>query len=93
MMIRYAETEVRRLLRLQESELETLHETSPYDESLAYALTIRDYMKDHGIAGVEEGIASFWRFKEGQATTLAALGLASRRTGPLPSPRLASQSI
>jgi hypothetical protein len=92
-MIRYSENEVRRLLRQPQSELEMLQATSPYDEALAYALTIKDFMKDHGIAAVEEGLARFWQFKEGQAASLAAVGLASRRTGPLPSPRLASQSI
>lgn len=92
-MIRYAEADVRGLLRRTLAELETLFETSPYDETVAYAVTIKDFMIDHQIGNVEEGIARFWQFKQSQSESLARLGLASRRTGPLPSPRLASQSI
>ncbi len=93
MMIRYAELDVRRLLERHFAELDTLFETSPYDEAVAYAVTIKDYMLDHGIADAGVGIERFWQLKERQAAQLARLGLAARRTGPRPSPRLAAQSI
>jgi hypothetical protein len=91
-MMRYPEIEVRRLLERQFSELESLWEASPYDEALAYAITIKEYMSAQGIDQPAQGIERFWQFKQSQAASLAALGLAPRLTA-LPSPRLASQSV
>lgn len=87
--MRFPEAEVEKLLQSQFDRIETLWEANPYQEILCWALVIKEYMSDHAIALVTEGMEAFKRFKAAQAEELGRLGFGTRPT--LPSSRLASQ--
>ena len=87
--MRFERTEVQRLLSEQLEQLETLWDQDPYNEVNAIALTIKEFMGDNQISGVEQGIQRFIDFKREQSRRLAAVGLANDGdfTGRLPSSR------
>jgi hypothetical protein len=88
--MRFPEAEVKKLLQSQFDRIEALWEADPYQEILGWALVIKEYMRDHAIALVAEGIEAFKRFKAAQAEELSRLGFGARPA--LPATRLASQA-
>ena len=89
--MQFRRPEVERLLTEQYERIEDLFQQSPYDEVRAYAVTIKEFMADHGVADVVEGIERFVAFKQDQTLRLAELGL-GRSEFSLPPPRLVHQA-
>lgn len=90
--MRLPETEVFQLLTEQFDVIEARWDANPFDEALAYALTIKEFMRDRQIQDVDEGIRQFVSFKQEQIARLSQLGFGTAQaTFSLP-PRLATQA-
>jgi hypothetical protein len=88
--MRLIENEIRRMMTEQFEHLEDLWEQTPYNEVLAYAITIKEFMNYHHIQQIENGIQLFKSFKEKQMQQLSLLGLAMEL--PLSRPTFSSSS-
>lgn len=75
--MRFPRTEVYRLLSEQFEQVEIIWDNDPYDEVNAFALTIKEFMRDRQIQQVDEGVRCFVEFKLEQTRQLAAVGLAN----------------
>lgn len=73
--MRLPENEVRRLLTEAFDQLERLWDQNPYDVAIAYATTIKEFMADHQISDVGEGLTKFVAFKLEQVRALSGVGL------------------
>ena len=95
--MRFLESDVYGLLDKQFDQIEALWEKDPYNEAVVYAFTIKEFMQDHQIRSLEEGIQSFKSFKLAQREELSTLGLEPQPhelIAPVPpAPRLAPQTV
>lgn len=87
----FHEARVRRLLRQSLETLEQMWDENPYDEILVCAVTIKQFMADHDVADIDEGLRRFAAFKEEQSQKLADVGLGNQISACLAG-RLASQA-
>jgi len=93
--MRFPQAEVRQLLKERFDVVEVIWDHDPYDEVNTFALTIKEFMSDHAIENVDEGIQRFIEFKREQTQSLAKVGLGTSTdfSTRLPSsPNLAPQA-
>jgi len=73
--MRFPRVDVQNLLSERFEQVEVLWDQDPYNPVNAFALTIKEFMSDHQIQQVDEGIQRFVEFKQEQTQCLAAVGL------------------
>jgi hypothetical protein len=61
---------LRHLLTTSFEDLERMWGQQPDSEELSLALTVKDFMRDFGIADAHEGLSHFLSFKERQSQSL-----------------------
>ena len=91
--MRFPQAEVLRLLAEHFDRIEQIWDQEPYDAVNAYALTIKEFMRDHAISAAEEGIARFVDFKRKQTQCLSEVGLTATARLSLPFSKLATQPV
>ena len=61
---------VERLLRRRFEELEELFQRKPFSQEVGMAVTIKEFMQDHAIGSIEDGLDHFFAFKARQNALL-----------------------
>lgn len=89
--MRFPFGKVHDLLTRRFDQIEEIWDRNPYDEVSVFALTIKEFMLDHQITLVDEGMMRFIEFKQEQTRSLSDVGLGAAGELSQELPHLATQ--